>query len=86
MDAKTGATAWVDTKLLNDFGEIVDTGSLLIALPQTSNLVIYKPDEKAYTEVAVIKVSDTPIYTYPICAGDKIYVKDKESLAMMSLK
>jgi outer membrane protein assembly factor BamB len=86
MNAKTGKTAWVDTKMLNDFGEIVDTGSLLIALPQTSSLVIYKPDEKAYNEVAVIKVADTPTYTYPICAGDKIYIKDKESLAMMTVK
>ncbi len=86
MDAKTGTTAWVDSKMLNDFGEIVDTGSLLIALPQTSNLVIYKPDEKAYSEVAVIKVSDTPVYTYPILSGNKIFIKDKESLAMMSVK
>lgn len=86
MNAKTGETAWIDTKMQNDFGEIVDTGSLLIALPQTSNLVIYKPDEKTYSEVAVIKVSDTPSYTYPLLAGDKIYIKDKESLAMISVK
>jgi len=86
MNAKTGETAWIDTKMQNDFGEIVDAGSLLIALPQTSNLVIYKPDDKAYTEVAVIKVAETPTYTYPILAGKKIFIKDKESLAMLALK
>jgi outer membrane protein assembly factor BamB len=86
MNAKTGETAWVDTKTLNDFGEIVDAGSLLIALPQTSSLVIYKPDEKVYAEVAVIKVADTPTYTYPILAGNKIFIKDKESLAMLAIK
>ncbi len=86
MNAKTGETAWIDIKIQNDFGEIVNTGTLLVALPQTSNLVIYKPDPKAYNEVAVIKVSDTPTYTYPILTGNRIIIKDKESLTMMSLK
>jgi hypothetical protein len=70
----------------NDFGEIVDAGSLLIALPQTSNLVIYKPDEKAYTEVAVIKAAATPTYSYPILSGKNIFVKDKDSLVMLAVK
>jgi outer membrane protein assembly factor BamB len=86
MNAKTGETVWMDTKMQNDFGEIVDTGSLLIALPQTSNLVVYKPDSKAYNEVATIKVSDTPTYTYPILSGNKIFIKDKENLTLLTLK
>jgi outer membrane protein assembly factor BamB len=86
MNAKTGETVWMDTKMQNDFGEIVDTGSLLIALPQTSNLVVYKPDTKSYNEVASIKVSDTPIYTYPILSGNKIFIKDKENLSLLTLK
>lgn len=86
MNAKTGETVWVDTKMQNDFGEIVDAGSLLIALPQTSNLVIFKPDTKAYTEVAIIKVADTPTFSFPVLAGNKIFIKDKESLAMLAIK
>ena len=86
MNAKTGQTAWIDAKLHNDFGTIVDAGSVIIALPQTSNLVVFKPDEKAYTEVATIKVAETPTYSYPVIAGNKIFIKDKESLAMMILK
>lgn len=85
MNATNGQTAWIDDKIQND-GEIVDAGNLLIAITQSSNLIVYKPDEKAYMEVAVIKVSDTPVYAYPICSKDKIYIKDKESLAMMSVK
>jgi outer membrane protein assembly factor BamB len=86
MNAATGKTAWIDTKLHNDFGTIVDAGSVIIALPQTSNLVVFKPDEKAYTEVATIKVAETPTYSYPLLAGNKLFVKDKESLAMMIVK
>jgi outer membrane protein assembly factor BamB len=86
MNAKTGATAWVDTKVQNDFGVVVDAGSVMIALPQSSSLVIYKPDEKAYAEVAVIKASDTPTFSYPILSGKNIFVKDKESLVMLAIK
>ena len=86
MNATTGQTAWIDAKLHNDFGTIVDAGSVIIALPQTSNLVVFKPDEKAYTEVAMIKVADAPTYSYPLLAGNKIYIKDKESLTLMLLK
>jgi outer membrane protein assembly factor BamB len=86
MNAKTGKTAWIDAKLHNDFGTIVDAGSVIIALPQTSNLVVFKPDEKAYTEVAIIKVAETPTYSYPVIAGNRIFIKDKDSIAMMILK
>lgn len=86
MNSATGQTAWIDTRLHNDFGTIVDAGSLIIALPQTSNLIVFKPDSKGYSEVASIKISDTPTYSYPILAGDNLFVKDMESLTMLSLK
>jgi len=54
-------------------------------LPQTSNLVVFKPDENAYTEIALIKVAETPTYSFPVMVGNKIIVKDKDSLALLSL-
>ena len=51
----------------------------MVALPQTSNLVVFKPDSKGYSEVALIKVADTSTYSYNILAGDNLFVKDKES-------
>lgn len=86
MNAKTGKTAWVDSKLHNDFGTIVDAGSVIIALPQTSNLVVFKPNDKAYNEIATIKVADSPTYSYPVIAGNRIFIKDKESVAMIIVK
>ena len=86
MNATTGQTAWIDSKLHNDFGTIVDAGPLIIALPQTSNLVVFKPDEKGYSEVALIKVSESPTYSYPILSGNDVCIKDQESLTMMTVK
>ncbi len=45
-------------------------------------MIVFKPNDKQYEEVAQIKVSDTPIYAHPVIAGNRIYVKDEENLIM----
>jgi outer membrane protein assembly factor BamB len=86
LNATTGQTAWTDNTVNSDFATIVDCGSVIIGLPSTSNLIVFKPDATAYTEIAKYKVSDTPIYSYPLVAGNNIYIKDAESLMMYQLK
>lgn len=80
LNASTGQTAWIDNAVNSDFSTIVDCGSVLIGLTSTDNLIVLKPDGKAYSEVVKYKISDTPVYTYPVIAGDKIYIKDAETL------
>jgi outer membrane protein assembly factor BamB len=85
LNAANGQTAWVDNAVNSDFATIVDCGTLIIGLPSTANLIVFKPDSKAYSEVAKIKVSDTPVYSYPIIAGNLIYIKDAESLILYKI-
>jgi outer membrane protein assembly factor BamB len=80
LNAATGKTAWIDNAVNSDFSTIVDCGSVIIGLTSTDNLIIFKPDPAAYNEIKRYKVSETSIYTYPIIAGDKIYIKDAETL------
>ena len=82
INAQNGQTAWADTSMHKNFGGILDAGSVMIALPSSSNLVVYKPDKNAYTEIARFKVADTPVYAHPLLAGNRIYIKDNETLVM----
>jgi outer membrane protein assembly factor BamB len=82
INAKDGQTAWVDTLMHKTFGSILDAGSVMMALPSSSELVVYKPDKSVYAEVARFKVADTPVYAHPLLAGNRIYVKDNETLVM----
>ena len=82
LNATTGQTAWIDNAVNNDFASIVDCGSVMIGLPSTANLIVLKPESKAYTEVAHYKVSETPIYAFPVISGNKIFIKDAESLIL----
>jgi outer membrane protein assembly factor BamB len=88
LDAKTGKTAWTDTTARDrqGFTSIVDGGSCLLALPSSSEMVVFKPDGKQYQEVAKIKVSETAIYAHPVLAGHRIFVKDQDSVAMLAVQ
>lgn len=85
LKASTGETAWIDNTVHSDFATLVDCGSVLIGLPSTANLIVFKPESSAYTEVAKYKVSETPVYSFPIVAGNKVYIKDAETLMMLSI-
>jgi outer membrane protein assembly factor BamB len=80
LNAATGQTAWIDNAVTSDFSTIVDCGSVIIGLTSTDNLLVLKPDGKAYSEIVKYKVSDTPIYAYPVISGNNIYIKDAETL------
>jgi outer membrane protein assembly factor BamB len=83
INAADGQTAWIDNVTNSDFATLVDCGKVLIGLPSTANMIIFKPDSKAYSEIAKYKVSETPtIYAFPVIAGDIVYIKDAESLMM----
>ena len=85
LKAATGETAWIDNVVHSDFATIVDCGSVIIGLPSTANLIVMKPEPAAYSEIAKYKVSETPVYAFPIISGNKIYIKDAESLILYSL-
>jgi len=86
MNATNGETAWADTTRHRNFGSIIDAGSVMLALSSTSNLVVYKPVTDSYSEIKLIKVAETPVYAHPVISGNKMYIKDEESLIMYSIK
>jgi outer membrane protein assembly factor BamB len=85
IDAENGKTAWKDDTQHDrgGFTSVVDAGSCLMALPSSSELIVYKPTKNQYEELAKIKVADTPIYAHPVVAGKRIFIKDQESVALL---
>ena len=86
MNARTGQAAWADTNRLSNFGAILDAGPVLLALPEKSGLIAFKPGDRQYEELARIKVSETPIYAHPVVAGNRIFVKDQDSLTLWTIE
>jgi outer membrane protein assembly factor BamB len=67
------------------YGSIVDGGSVLLSLNPSGELIAFKPDRKSYEEVARIKVSETPTFAHLAVSGDKMVVKDQDSVALLSV-
>ncbi|MEJ2649951.1 MAG: PQQ-binding-like beta-propeller repeat protein [Sedimentisphaerales bacterium] len=85
IDAKTGKTTWTGSETFNRFGTIVDAGQVLFALSSQSELAVFEPNEKEYNELARYKVADSEVYAYPIISGNRIYVKDQDSLTLWTI-
>jgi outer membrane protein assembly factor BamB len=62
------------------YGSVVDAGSVLLALSPAGELVVFKPSEAAFDEVARYKVAQEGTYAYPVAVGEAIYIKDSDSL------
>jgi len=88
INAQTGQTAWTDAAARGSrgFGSIVGAGSCLAVLANDSKLVVFKPSDKEYSELVVIKVSETPIYAYPVVAGNRIFIKDQDTVTMFVIE
>jgi outer membrane protein assembly factor BamB len=86
LDAEDGKTAWTDTvKRGGSFAAILDAGPVLVALPSTSELIVYEPSGEAFEEVASYKVAETPTYAHPVLADGDIYVKDRDAVTMWAI-
>lgn len=68
------------------YGSIVDAGSVLLALTPSSELVVFQPSDKAYTELARIKVAASPTYAQPVVSGNRIFIKDQDSIILYTVE
>ncbi|MFC1492797.1 PQQ-binding-like beta-propeller repeat protein [candidate division KSB1 bacterium] len=82
MNAGTGEINWTDGASHKNFGAILDAGSVIIALPSESKLTVYMHSGTEYQELVSYTVADSPVYAHPVIVGNRIYIKDNDSLAM----
>jgi hypothetical protein len=68
------------------YGTITDVGSALLALTPNGQLTVYAPDGGAFQKLASYKVADDGTYAYPIAAGNRIYVKDRNSVTLWTVE
>ena len=64
------------------YGTIVDAGSVLFALTPSAQLVVFEPGEKEFKQVASYKVASGQTHAYPVVSGNRIFIKDKDSLML----
>ena len=67
------------------YGSVVDAGSVLFALTPGGQLVVFEPGNKEFKLLASYKVSASQTHAYPVASGNRIFIKDKDSLALWTV-
>jgi hypothetical protein len=67
------------------FGSIIAAGSVVLGLTPSSELIAFEPSDKGYAELARIKVSDAPTHAHPVLSGNRVFIKDRDSVALLTL-
>jgi hypothetical protein len=67
------------------YGSVVDAGSVLFALTPGGQLVVFEPSDKEFKEIAKYKVGNLT-YAYPVVSGNRVFVKDKDALALWTIE
>jgi outer membrane protein assembly factor BamB len=86
MCAKTGDLLWANAANRDLGGAMVQANGVLLALTLDAQLVVFLPSGKAYTEVARYKVAESSTWAYPIVAGNRVFVKDREALTLWTIE
>lgn len=88
IDAVNGQTSWSDTVIhdRSGFAQMLDAGPAILALPSSSELIVFKPVKEQYEELARIKVADSPTYSTPLVAGNGIFVKDQNTITLWNIE
>jgi outer membrane protein assembly factor BamB len=82
IDAENGKTDWTSSiGGKRGFGSIVDAGPVLMSLTPSAELIVFEPTAKEFKELAKYKVG-SETYAYPVVAGNRVFVKDKDSVTL----
>ncbi len=80
--AQNGATLWTDTVNRGNSAALVDAGSVILATTVNSELTALRPSQREYVELAKFKVAGTEVWAHPVLAGNRIYVRDRETVTL----
>jgi outer membrane protein assembly factor BamB len=85
LDAQQGKTLWTAPLGGKDFASILDAGPVLMALTPQAELAVFEPADKEFKKLASYKVGANEIYAHPVLAGNRLFIKDQDSVALWTI-
>lgn len=86
MDARTGKVLWTGEPRAAENAAIVQAGHLLFILEDDGELVVADgSDPTRLLPIQRYKVSDQPTWAQPAISGNRVFVKDLTTLALLTL-
>jgi outer membrane protein assembly factor BamB len=87
MSAADGKSAWAQPiGGRGGYGSVVDAGSVMFALTEAGDLIVFEPNPKEFKKVASYKVAAGDTYAYPVIADKRIFIKDKNDVTLWTIE
>jgi outer membrane protein assembly factor BamB len=86
IDAKTGQVLWLGTPREAENTAVVKAGQLLFLLNDDAKLIVARANRKAFAPIARYVVADSATWAQPAISGDRIFIKDVNTLALWMLR
>jgi len=85
-NAANGKVTWTE-RVRGDrgYGSVVDLGSVLRALTTSGQLTVFEPNAKQFKQIASYKVAEDGTYAYPVASGNRLYIKDFDSVILWTV-
>jgi outer membrane protein assembly factor BamB len=84
-DAKSGRTLWTSEPRQGSNAAILLAGNILFVLKDDAQLIVARADIGAFEPLKTYTVADSATWSAPAISGNRIFVRDIESLALWTL-
>ena len=84
LEAASGRLLWKSEGRLGENASVTRIGDQLLVLSTTGEITIHEASGEALREVAKYKVAETPVWASPALSGNRILIKDLDTLAAWS--
>lgn len=84
-DAKTGKTLWTSTPRQAGNASITRSGDLLFVLKEDGQLMVGRANTAGFEPLKTYTVATSATWAPPVISGNRIFVKDADTLALWTL-
>jgi len=85
IDLANGKTLWATRGREAENAAIVNAGKLLFILKADAELVIARPNPASFDVIRRYTVANSPTWAHPVIDGNRIFVKDADSLILWTV-
>lgn len=85
LDLDTGEVLWTSAPRQADNAAILNVGATILSLEADAELVIVPHSRTGFEPLQRYEVADSPTWTLPTISGNRMFVKDVESLTLWTI-
>ena len=85
LDAATGKTRWTSPPRQAENAAIISAGPFLFMLTSEAKLIVAEASPAAFKPVRTFEVASSATWAHPVVLGDRVLIKDVQSLALVKI-